>query len=293
MRLGLFILLFSTSVSFCGAQCTVNAGADVQMCFIGDGKFDTVQLHPIVAGTIGPTSVSWELSYKHNFGNYYTFGSMLLDDTTTLNARIVRNGGIGGWIPLVLKITDSVGNQCRDTLNLRFSQFTILLSDCIAYIKPGDSAFLFSPVGGGIPPMTYTWTSDNGDPVPASLIVKPQHTTFYMCEAKDSIGCSRTTICSIFVDTTHVGIHELKENKINAFVLPNPFTQTFSVLYDNPNFAHYTFYLYDVLGKQMETRPSNKAREEFNLANSANGIYILLIEDEYKNVLFKQRLKKE
>jgi hypothetical protein len=111
--------------------------------------------------------------------------------------------------------------------------------------------------------------------------------------AEDSIGCSLTTFCRIFVDTTHVDIDHVDENKINATVSPNPFTQTFSILYDNPNFAYYTFYLYDVLGKQIETRNSNKFKEEFNLANSANGIYILLIEDEYKNVLFKQRLKKE
>jgi hypothetical protein len=293
MRISFLSFLFFINITFCNAQCSVNAGTNVQICLVGDGKFDTVHLTPIVTGAVGPITSTWELSYKHSFGNYYTFGSMLLDDTSALNASIVRSAPISGWVPIIVKITDSIGNQCSDTIELRFSQFLIFAADCIAYIKPGDSTFLSSPIDGGIPPMTYTWTSNTGDSVPSSLIVKPQHTTFYTCEAKDSIGCSRTSICRIFVDTTHVGIQDLNESKINAVVLPNPFTQTFSVAFDNPNRASFTFRLHDLLGKQIGTRLSNNNNEDFNLANYANGFYILSIEDENKNIVFKQRLKKE
>lgn len=92
-------------------------------------------------------------------------------------------------------------------------------------------------------------------------------------------------------------IHDDYNSEITLFSYPIPYTETFKLDYSSPSINEVKVMVYDVLGKQVETRTFN-ALEMINQkfgANYNNGIYNVLIEQDGSitstRIIKKQYLK--
>jgi hypothetical protein len=236
------------------SQLTIDAGNDISVCADKFRKVDSIELLPLINGSKGFVKFCWKFKYDIGLGNY-VYGSNILDDTTKQNPKIINASAIPNnkWIPIYLRVTDSVGSIASDSIQLRFSRFASLADFTDRTVAPNTNLQIYSLSGLGIPPLKYKWTPNyNIDDTSAKEpFVHPGITTTYTCVVTDSIGCKSTWYdqWNIYIDSSLTAIEEI--NQINAKIFPNPITNNSVLQFDNSITQEYYIDVFDILGNNI------------------------------------------
>jgi hypothetical protein len=212
-------------------QLKADAGNDTAIC-ISLWGLDTLQIggNPTASGGVEPYTYAWSTSHK--FGSHIYGASNFLDDSTVSNPKLIDF--IDGFLKFKLIVTDNQGAKAEDSISIRFSIFYYLALECIYSINQGDTVSLFSTVGKGIGPLSYSWSPNYNisDTITSSPYAWPDTSTYYYVYATDSIGCtSEPQRCSVMIKPT--GISQIKKNLIKSIVFPNPINENSTLLLDN------------------------------------------------------------
>ncbi len=263
--ISLWIIIWAISpVSKVFSQCSINAGNDTILCI--DNTIPQFQLgsNPVVTNGNPPYTYCWETTYQ--IGNLVFTASDFLNDTTLEHPQLINVLGNNETLQFILTVTDSIGNHCTDTVNIRFSSFVIILGmQTTININQGDSTQLYPCTSGGIPPLNYLWTPDYNlsDNTAAEPWASPDTTTNYYLWVEDSAGCQHQEPCYI-VNVTLTGIHE-KPFTNNLVILPNPATDNLTVSIKNKELRITSVSIIDVMGKEvLQVAPRNHSRENGN-----------------------------
>lgn len=260
-------------------QCLLDVGPDQYACsgygVTGENYLGTnIQIQ----NGVPPYSFTWEAHLVVTIGSItnHLHASDFLDDTTQLNPQYLN--------PLedlqfTLTVTDSMGNQCKDSLFVYLSQFNSHLTSISKTIWKGDSAFLdFTPkLFGGIGSLKYLWKPNHGlrDSTSArGFWAKPDSTIAYYLTVEDSVGCTAIAPPLFFVKVNHIN---LNENSVSPriSIYPNPASEFIKFKLKNEH--DFTILrMVNLLGKRVYA-PLN-SQKEMDVSNLPNGIYIISLE---------------
>ena len=262
-------------------QCIANAGNDTVICTC-DGPF-TFYLggQPSAHAGNPPYHYTWTCHYQSV--NMTWTASDFLDDTTSANPQLIDFAG--EKLRFELTITDSLGNQCRDTVYIRFSYWTWTLDYKIRFINEGDSVQLYKSIYGGIPPLTYQWSPPTGLSNPNDLYTwaSPNSSMTYELTVKDSAGCTGSDF--FYIEVYPQGINEDKDHMHQQLVIgPNPMNHASTITFNGINNPTLTFLLYDVSGKCVHMA---QIWNGYTLSRGhlASGLYHYVVQHENKSIV--------
>lgn len=271
----LYVLTFS---AFSFAQCIADAGSDIHRC----SRDSTVQLggNPTAFGGATPYTYEWSVDPIPTTSQVvpYVYASNMLNDTSIANPIFTYNGGfLEDSIEIYLKITDNMGCQSFDTLQLTTSLFGEHLMYHDFWIDKGDSVYLnYTPnVGGGFGTSTYDWNPSYGlsdTNIASGFWASPNTSTFYTATVTDTKGCSKTggSFYHIYVNTA--GLHENKLKEVELF--PNPATDIINIKNKKTEIIN-KIELYSLSGKKINT--FNNPENHIDISNYSKGVYTLKI----------------
>ena len=142
------------------------------------------------------------------------------------------------------------------------------ISSNTTYICVGQSATL---TANGV--NTYTW---NTSATTSVIAVSPTVTTSYTVTGSDLNGCTASAVISQSVSPC-TGI-DAKNSIVNFNIYPNPNNGTFTI--DTETELNVT--IVDVLGKTVYSSKLTNGKNQINLTNLVNGIYIVKAENNGK-----------
>jgi len=285
--LTLILIVFSIRSQ---GQLIVNAGNDTILCF-GTHGIDTTIIggNPTASGGIEPYSYSWSANFK--IGSHSYGASYFLDDTTLANPRLISSASKD--LKLKLVVTDNIGAQNEDSITIGISTFLSLAMDCIEFINQGDTASLWGDWYGGIGPLSYTWSPNYNisDTTAASPKAWPDTTVAYSVFKTDSIGCvSRTSICSIYVNTT--GTNSINYDLENSIVCPNPIDNNSIITVNKDITKDLIIYIVNSIGQTILMDKISLTSFVIGDKIFNKGIYFYVIMDE-TNIISHGRFIKE
>ena len=290
----IFILFCYYSSSF--AQCIADAGHDTTICVGLYGLDSNIFIGgtPTALNGTPPYNYTWSCDYWIGGTTLHLTASDFLDDTTVANPKIIDYTSDSEYLIFYLTVTDSSGTICTDSINVRFSFFIYSLLGYYWYIEKGDSVQFYGikSVGGGIPPLSFTWSPTIGlsDANDLSAWANPDSTTNYALIAIDSAGCKSAPsgLYSVFVYP--VGIHEKKAEKyFNIF--PNPASENAKINFSDLNTSDKSELIVENIdGKVIRqySIPKNKNEVYLNTENLSDGIYFISF---YKNGILEEATK--
>lgn len=212
---------------FSFGQCIVDAGPDKYICVDKFGNLDSTVFDAEISQGTAPYQIKWLAEYSTGLqSSPFLFATNFLSDTTALNPQIINSEILPNneALPFLIHVSDSVGNNCMDSVNVYFSKFGLLPEFLEREILQGDTIELHSIVGNGIPPIYYNWFPDYnisnisiGNPK-----VWPDTTTVYDVLVTDSVGCVSNwsaTEWTIHVKPMNADNIRLKQS---ALLYPNP-----------------------------------------------------------------------
>ncbi|MBP8993911.1 MAG: T9SS type A sorting domain-containing protein [Bacteroidales bacterium] len=262
-----FILFFLLSIFFSfnllkGQNLVVNAGNDTILC-----SPESYQLNASVVGGETPYLYCWETSYFIEDNEY--FASFFLNDTAIQNP-IITNFPLNDTLIFYLTVTDNLGAEQTDTINIITSNFILTTQDLRETINKGDCISLYTNVSGGILPYIYAWypNIEMNDSTLANPIVCPNEAIAYHCIITDSAGC--LTENDIFEVNVISSVEST--NKDNCSIHPNPAT----------NILHFseakTYKILDIQGRVL--MQSNIKQNYANIQGLRKGVYFIKLEDK-------------
>ena len=241
------------------SQCSINAGNDTILC--NNDSLPQLQLggNPVVINGYPPYTYCWETSYQ--IGSILLTASDFLNDTSIEHPQLIDVVENNEMLTFTLTVTDSLGNSCVDSVNIRFSNFCYLLKNIKnqVTINQGDSTQLFSGISGGIPPLSFLWMpdynlSDNTAPEPWA---SPDTTTVYSVFVEDSAGCQYQSGPVYTVNVIPVGIYQIN-NLNNIVTYPNPADNELWVEYLTvPEQTPQSVDIFTLDGKKIFSKPVN------------------------------------
>jgi len=223
----------------------VDAGPDQIAC-----EGDTVALNATILGGTPPYIIEWDTlivlestTFAYNVNSYLT-------NTNTLNPTIKSKPGNDNLFRI--KITDSLGNVCYDTVKVRFSQWTFILADCYHSVPYGDSVNLFAGASSNRMPQTYAWYPNYNisDTTSGGPIAWPDSSMFYHVIVTDSFGCTASGACTINIWSVGINDKLLDDNfdfEVNSKITITP---KFSLTKSD-----YKLRIFDVTGKLLNELP--------------------------------------
>lgn len=266
------LMLISSSLF---GQLAIDAGNDTIIC-VGLWGVDTTEIggKPTALGGTEPYTYSWETNFTIGSN---TFGaSYFLDDSTKANPKIVNYSPTA--LKFILTVSDNNGAVLRDTINVRFSNFVYTEIYFDRTINQGDTVTLRHNIGGGIKPLSFTWSPNYNisDTTISNPRAWPEIDTDYTVFATDSAGCvSERDIFEI--DVTTAGIIENKEADFKSVVFPNPLDVSSTIYLMD---CHYSDAEIKVINTQGQLILSDKMdSDSYQIGDKINtaGIYIYLI----------------
>lgn len=237
------------------AQCNIDAGNDVYLCVDKFGNIQNdVQLQPRVLSAYPIAKTHW--SFNHIVAGFSTInGSDTLifsdqDSTITKIKKFVVP--LNNYrLSIYVDVTDSLGNNCKDSLHALLSHFSTIPDFTDRTIAPNVHVKIYSLTGLGIQPLKYEWSPNyNIDDITIEQpTVYPSKSTTYICKVTDSLGCKSDWYdqWNIYVDSTLSIIEET--NNINAQIFPNPITSHSILKFDNSTGEEYVIDVFDIQGK--------------------------------------------
>jgi len=269
-------LLLLLSFHLIKAQCIADAGDDAGICVLDNMPPFYLGGSPTASGGTPPYTYSWSCTVNV-FDLFNVHASYFLNDTTIANPKL--KAVFWREVTFYLTVTDSLGASCKDSITLKFSTWTMNLEWKFAKIHRGDSARLYTGLGGGIPPYTYLWTPFTGlsDPTDLTTWAKPMVTTRYVLTIIDSIGCQVFDEFDVIV--IPVGITAIDGRDLLMNIYPNPLTQQSVIKIYDPELIGAEIIFYDALGRlhkrlRLDNTETELKREEFN-----TGVYYYWLMD--------------
>jgi hypothetical protein len=246
---------------------------------MGSLEKDTAKLggHPTAYGGIEPYTYSWYCYYT--LGNHTYGASHFLDDTTLSNPRLI-NFGLHN-IKLILSVSDSLGVQGKDSINVRFSLFAYLAMDYYANINRGDTVTLMHNIGLGIEPLSFNWTPvyNISDPTIGSPQAWPDSSVNYQVIATDSAGCiSEPDIFAVYVNP--LGIYPISANLRPSLISPNPISNNSTIHFDTEGSKVLKISIFDSNGKSVFT--DDLLDDGYLIGDKilTSGFYLYIIRDD-------------
>ncbi len=266
------------------SQCIASAGEDAIVCieFFGHDQI-TLGGNPTAANGVPPYTYKWSCSYYFPNGTYPYDASYFLDNVRMANPTI-RNIAPDS-ITFRIDVTDSIGQTCYDSINVRFTGFGWEDGERDGYMHQGDSIRLHHLLVGGIPPISYHWFTEvdsfnSSEPYPW---VKPDTTTRYYLRAYDSTGCEGVDAFTVNVLTT--GIFDAQRPISKSILYPNPLVDISILKIYGPNQKHQVFF-YDVLGQLTHQIEMKENQTEISAEDFVSGLYYYNIYN--KNIIISQ-----
>jgi hypothetical protein len=253
------------------SQFIIDAGSDKYICVDAFGVFDTCLLDGEIISGIGSYTCSWECNYQTGSTSFYA--SYFLDDTTKLKPSIAH--GDVSHLTFYLTVTDSLGNNYIDSVNVFFSHFSCLLTETESWIQQGDSVQIWNIIGGGIPPLTFAWSPNYNisDTTTENPIVWPDSTTVYNLTVTDSIGCISTFLEDWIVNVTPTIIKIIEKN--NFTIYPNPAKNNVQLTMNNEQLVGSRIEIVNINGQTVKQITMYNEQCTINVEGLSKGIYFV------------------
>ena len=229
-----------------------------------------------VTGGTPPYQYCWSIASPYErYSNRFYYANNLLNDTTLAQPLLIsRSADASEWAQFILTVKDDNGEVAEDRINVRFSEFYILLDDSaiVFYVNEGDSV-LFDKSGvdyGGILPYTaYSWSPRDGlsDPDSSQTWCKPsgKDGCYYDCIVTDSVGCSKEAgpsykirIIPIAVETADI------ENTV--------YQTNGTIFFENPENRTVSLSFYDLSGKLLHSGVTASDNYQPHLAQTGSAV---------------------
>lgn len=204
------------------AQFTINAGTDTTFC-VNIMNNDTFKLDnlKLINGT-SPYNISWHADIDIGLIKKFT-ASDFLNDTTSIKPYFINHITSPQWLTLFVTIKDANGNFAKDSINVRFSNFSYPLGYIVDYVRHGDSIQIFHMgIGGGIRPLQYFWESSKwlsfyGD----DIWCKPDSSFKYREFVIDSVGCKSEPNLAYEINIQPLSSNNYSEESFNLRQIGN------------------------------------------------------------------------
>ena len=263
------LLIISWQQTF--SQFVIDAGSDKYICVDAFGVFDTCLLDgEIISGT-GTYTCTWECNYQAGSTSFYA--SYFLDDTTKLQPSIAH-GDVSHLI-FYLTVTDDLGNDYIDSVNVYFSHFSSLLTETENWIQQGDTIQIWNIIGGCISPLTFAWSPNYNisDTTYQHPLVWPDTTTVYNLIVTDSIGCISTFLEDWIVNVTSTNINNL-QTKSNILIYPNPSSGNVQLTMSKEQLGS-RIEIVNINGKTVLSVIARETKQSLDVSGLAKGIYFV------------------
>ncbi len=258
----IFLCIIAIIFSFVNnsyAQCLADAGPDKVVC----RNLDTLNPtylggNPTATKGIAPFTYTWEAYYSETIGSTTLryVASDYLNDTTAANPIITKNPGHSP-ITFHLTVKDSVGNICKDSVSINFSEFVATLMEYHYNIKKGDSILLDRGTNffSKLPVAHFVWRPNEGlsDSTSMTFWAKPNVSTSYYMVVTDSGGCTAIGPTYYLVSVGSTGISEVNNIQKSSVVYPNPTNDIVNIKINSNNVGIIYIDLFDAQGKKIES----------------------------------------
>ncbi len=268
------ILFILTPMLCFGQLWTIDAGGDFVFC---DGDED-IQLQGIITNpTNDSLTVLWETEYSIGSNTFYA--EDFLDNVNSLTPTLFAPNLLVAEPKLTfyLTVSDTLGNNQRDSVSVFVSNFGTDLEDFQFHINQGDSVVLRISAFGGSPPYTYEWMPNDNilDNTKRNPVVFPNFSTNYSVTITDSNGC---VIPALYCDVNEVYVTPLSLIEINDSDI-EWYTNENHLIIKSEKLAGEDMILYDICGKPINTFRSIEGMLNVNMYNLERGMYFVRIEN--------------
>lgn len=277
------------------AQCVVDIGEDRIICLHNYSILgDTIPLSTtITTNVLEPYQIIWSTKIVTNLISLpFLYASDLLNDTSGLTPLLYTNVYIENNIPIVfvIEVIDSIGNSCKDSISIKFSNFQISMETYEVQQHSGDTFQIQAFSLGGIPPIKYTWgPKENIDTITNSSccpLVWPTTDVTYSATVIDSAGCS-IGVNPQWNFRIITDIKNLTNNKLNVY--PNPTKNIINIEYNEMTPVLFIS-IFNMKGQEVYKSPV--FNNQINIEKIACGFYTFIIRDE-KTILSYGKIRKE
>lgn len=140
------------------------------------------------------------------------------------------------------------------------------------------SASVIGLTGGGCPPYLFTWSGGFEFGSSTSNLCAGSYTVLI----QDSGACCSDSTTSFYVDIS-TGVNSLSQLVIKTYINQNNLEIENLVVNDLVE-------LYDIAGKKVFSSKSTSASAKINLSSLSKQIYLLLVTDKEKNIVFRKKI---
>ncbi len=213
-------------------------------------------------------------------GGSRLFASDFLNDTTLSNPTLLDF--LGFEMTFYLKVEDSLGAKCYDTLKLTSTEFLRFNVTYSFKIFDGDSIQLKSPdvvIAGNMPRIdSILWRPNHGliDSNAINPWAKPSRDIIYYATIWDEYGCSQQGVPFQYVDVEYIGIDEANQFPIEVFPTILSSEKSMAIHIDHDHTGAF-LKIIDVLGKEIYSEKLLKPFNQITLPNLTRGIYCYAI----------------
>lgn len=283
MKYKVIFLLVLGLASFQGhSQCMAKAGNDRHWCLQSNAQ-DTIYLGSSNTASSGvpPYTYEWSSAPIAVTSTRTRHASDYLSDTTAANPYITDAYGFGYDIAFYLKVTDAVGNICKDTLRITTSRFVQHLGIVSFRIDQGDSVQLKEP---------NVWTSQTSPPVDSILWrphvglsdsnilrpwAKPDSDLVYRCIIWDSAGCRQAGAPFQYVYVNSIGVNEVSHlSQFSVYPTSLIASNHFLHIKKPLNIAQYRLKIFTPRGEQVMERELSAPLEKIDVHAFSKGGYL-------------------
>ncbi len=220
----------------------------------------TVGNSPTISANSGSICSGNSFTINPSGASTYTIqgGSAVVTPTTAASYTVIGTSSLGCLS----------SNTATSNVAINANPTVTAISSNTTYICVGQSATL---TANGV--NTYTW---NTSATTSVIAVSPTVTTSYTVTGSDLNGCTASAVISQSVSPC-TGI-DAKNSIVNFNIYPNPNNGTFTI--DTETELNVT--IVDVLGKTVYSSKLTNGKNQINLTNLVNGIYIVKAENNGK-----------
>lgn len=282
------LLLFSLNSVIYG-QCLANAGEDIVVCLTATAsELNPTQLggDPVASGGTEPYTYSWEMSHTTTIGDFtvHYHASDFLSDTTLAHPLLIAP--FGEPLVFTLTVTDDLGEQCTDSVEVLFSIFTINLGQFTFNISPGDSIqFNESNIASNYPPFDYVWQPSHGlsDTIGLGIWASPDTSTMYYTIVTDANGCVDTGGVYFIINVIPTNVQDHTNQKVLVRCYPNPAQDMFVMEVTPMRNEQLNFEIYDISGRLVWSKESTLHRQEVDTKTlPSSGTYLYKVSRKNK-----------
>lgn len=151
------------------------------------------------------------------------------------------------------------------------------------------------PASSGFSFVGSTFSENDTTAIDYSVISLPNNTTCSYAVFAVYSDCSQSYASTTASNQLVIGVDEKNKNNYSANLFPNPGSNIFNLELSAEKKAYFVIELFDVNGHKIKsfgsTFVNGKTKFELDLKEFENGYYILKIESEEKNCLYKPIIK--